>query len=230
MPDTFDTQHALQTAVSALPADKRRVPLGERKVDIKELYAMHHEIIRMLAMGHKPAAIAEHFGITPQTVSNTRNSALAKAKMRILQECRDAEHVKAATRSAQLMPKAMDLLERMLANGDFIAAVSPEAALKIIKTTAEFSGFQQAGKNGVTVNVNANGTQNNVTYAEDLAVVKAAVNTAKNEGIIDVEVEAEPLYDIDELTNLEAKGIDGGVSDDVKALLLESGYLDTVAI
>lgn len=91
-----------------------RVPTGERKYQIQELWDIHHEILRLLVIGWKPIDIAEHLGVTPTVVSYTRNSAIGRRHLGILEDSRDLEAVDVARRIQSLAPVAVDKLEEIL--------------------------------------------------------------------------------------------------------------------
>ena len=98
---------------------------SERKYDIKALWEKHAEITRQVVLGRTNVDIAESIGCTPQTVSNVRNSPLAKAKIETMSEQRDEETVSIAARIEQFAPVALGLLEEIV-NGKV-----PEASIAL---------------------------------------------------------------------------------------------------
>ena len=65
--------------------DRRFAEANGRKRQTNELCGMwerHHTIARLLALGRSNVEIAEVLNITPQTVSNTRNDPIVKAKIK----------------------------------------------------------------------------------------------------------------------------------------------------
>lgn len=197
-------------------ADRRRVAPQQKRYQLDELYAMHHEIIRLLAIGQKPEEIAELLHITTQTVSNVRNTTLARAKMQVLQQCRDREFAVATKRVTDLMPKALNLLEVLLKQGESIAGYDPSTALKIVDKTLGFAQFTQPKTNGVNLHLHQHGS-GGVT-AEDLAAVKKSTAAAVEEGAVECIVDAEYVEaDASQVAPTE-------LTDEVKELLLQDGF------
>jgi hypothetical protein len=95
--------------------DRRfKEPGMPRQWETKQLWDHHKEILRRLAMGQRSESIAADLGITTQTVSNTRNSALGRAKVTELQSARDAEATEIAKRIEEFAPVCLDLLEDVI--------------------------------------------------------------------------------------------------------------------
>jgi hypothetical protein len=177
---------------------------------------MHHEIIRLLSVGQKPEDIAALLHITTQTVSNVRNTTLARAKMQVLQQSRDKEFAVATKRVTDLMPKALDLLEVLLRQGESIAGYDPSTALKIVDKTLGFAQFTQPKTNGVNLHLHQHGG-GGVT-AEDLAAVKKSTAAAVAEGAVEITIEADYIEaDV-------AQVVPADVTDEVKELLLQDGF------
>jgi len=95
-----------------------------RKYDIKQLWELHHEILRRIALGQSNTEIAEDLGITPQTVSNTRNSPMGRAKLSEFEQEMDAETIDLNNRIMRFCPKAMDLLEDVVEGRDHEATIA----------------------------------------------------------------------------------------------------------
>lgn len=87
-----------------------RLPTGNRKYQIKEMWSIHHEITRMLLMGMKNVDIAKVLGIDPVTVSYTANSTIVQRQLSIMRGARDAHAVDCAARIKELAPKAVEIL------------------------------------------------------------------------------------------------------------------------
>lgn len=94
--------------------DMGRLPTGNRKYQIKEMWSIHHEITRMLLMGMKSVDIAKVLGIDPVTVSYTANSHLVQRQLSIMRGARDAHAVDCASRIKELAPKAVEILGDLL--------------------------------------------------------------------------------------------------------------------
>jgi len=99
--------------------DKRRVKDDKRKTyQIKQLWNLSNEILRLSVLGLKGKRIAEYLGCTPETVSNTINSDLGKAKLLTMRGARDAETIDVATEIKKMVPKALDTYEEILKADD----------------------------------------------------------------------------------------------------------------
>lgn len=98
------------------PVDKRLALPGTRKTwEPKRLYHNHHNIIRLIVLGLNNKEIAENCGVTPQLVSNIRNSELAQERINDLSERMDEKatditaQIKAgAEKAVKLLHKAVD--------------------------------------------------------------------------------------------------------------------------
>ena len=85
-----------------------------RQYNIKELWDKHREIARQLVLGGTNVSIAETLNITPQTVSNVRNSPIGQAELQRLHGARDEETVNIAKRIEEFAPVALELLEDIM--------------------------------------------------------------------------------------------------------------------
>jgi predicted transcriptional regulator len=106
--------------------DRRFVPNGTKQYEIKQLWDLHHEILRRVALGYQNTEIGQDLGITPQTVSNVRNSQLARGKLALMHQQMDEEALDIATRIQEFAPKALDLLEKII-EGEAGASLSIRA-------------------------------------------------------------------------------------------------------
>ena len=94
------------------PEDKRFRP--NKKYKVKQLWALHHEIKRRIVLGQNNVDIAEALNITPQTVSNTRNSPIVKEQINKIQQASDLEVTDIGSRIREFAPKALELLEGII--------------------------------------------------------------------------------------------------------------------
>lgn len=92
--------------------DKRFVE--HRRYNIKTVWEKHREISRQVILGRSNKEIASDLGITPQTVSNVRNSPLARAELEKLGEARDMDAKSIAQRIEEFAPVALELLENIV--------------------------------------------------------------------------------------------------------------------
>ena len=68
-----------------------RIPTGSRKYELKHLNERHLEILRFIARGFRNKDIAEALSVSRDTVSNVRNSEIAKPLLQALLKARDEE-------------------------------------------------------------------------------------------------------------------------------------------
>tara|TARA_R100001244_G_C5167115_1_gene131464 strand:- start:1939 stop:2535 length:597 start_codon:yes stop_codon:yes gene_type:complete len=93
------------------PADGRRNEDGSRVYEVKELHARQQAIARLSALGLSGKDIAEMVGCTPQTVSNSLNSAIVKNHVSELNSMRDQHVIDQAKELTDLTPKAIQELK-----------------------------------------------------------------------------------------------------------------------
>lgn len=93
----------------------RRFATNGRKYQIQRLWEIHHEICRMAILGMKSVNIATYLGITEATVSTCLNSAVVKQHLHIMRMARDASSIDVAKQIQELAPKALEVLEGVLA-------------------------------------------------------------------------------------------------------------------
>lgn len=87
---------------------------GNRKYSIQKIWDRHNEIIRLILLGQDNISIARELGVTPQNVSDVRNSPIVRERLEILQEERDASAVDISKRISRLAPKALDVMDEIL--------------------------------------------------------------------------------------------------------------------
>lgn len=92
--------------------DRRFVP--KRVYEIKSLWQNHEQMLRLVALGHSNEHIAQVCGVTPQTISNVRNSPVAKGKLAQLRESLDQEAIDIGARITEFAPTALKLLEEVI--------------------------------------------------------------------------------------------------------------------
>ena len=87
--------------------DKRRVPVGTRSWNIKQLWQRSHEIIRLSLTGMKNVEIAKVLNITPATVSATLNSELGREKISGMRKELDDNTINVSLEVSRLAEKAI---------------------------------------------------------------------------------------------------------------------------
>lgn len=94
--------------------DGRRNPDNSRKVNIKELWDLNHEILRLAVLGLKSKQIADYLGCTPATVSNTINSDIGKEKLAHMRGARDNDTVEVAEWIKEATQKSLKIYDQIL--------------------------------------------------------------------------------------------------------------------
>jgi hypothetical protein len=115
----------------------------KRQYEVKTLWEKHHSMLRMLALGHSNADIASAHGVTDQSVSNLRNSPVAKAKLLTLRETLDSEAIDIGARINEFAPVALKLLEDVI-SGEVEAPIAIRA--KYASTHLGRAGFGEVHK------------------------------------------------------------------------------------
>ncbi len=85
-----------------------------RRYNVQALWEKHHEILRQVVMGRSNVDIADAIGCTPQTISNLRNSPLAKEEIDRLSAGRDEAAMSVAQRIEEFAPVALELIENIV--------------------------------------------------------------------------------------------------------------------
>lgn len=149
---------------------------ASRQYNIKELWDKHREIARQLVLGGTNVSIAETLNITPQTVSNVRNSPLGQAELQRLHAGRDDEVVNIAKRIDEFAPIALELLE------DIMTGRQPGASVALRAKVA--SGHLARAGYGEVHKVHA---LHGYVTKNDLEEIKARAVGALHESVIDVQ-------------------------------------------
>jgi DNA-binding CsgD family transcriptional regulator len=128
--------------------DGRRNTTGAgKRFQVETLWSRHHEITRLALLGMKGVDIAAHLGISPVTVSYTLNSPIVKRQLEQLAAVRDLGAIDIAKQIADLAPRAVAVLEKMLDND------LPNISLKAAESILDRAGHAaiQRIKQDVTV-------------------------------------------------------------------------------
>mgnify|MGYP001598133093 FL=1 len=152
--------------------DARFVP--KRRYDVKALWERHHEIIRQVVLGRSNGEIAAELQITPQTVSNVRNSPLAQEHVQALSNARDNETVDIARRIEEFAPVALSLLEDIVSGRVDGASVALRA--KYASAHLGRAGYGEVHK--------VHALHGHVTGAELESIKARALNAARESGMI----------------------------------------------
>ena len=126
---------------------RRRLPGKPRKQDVKHLWDQHHSILRMLAAGMRAADIARELDVHVATVSNVRNSPLAKEQLGFLHASADIKTIDVMGKIREILPKCLEVLEEVIDNPSASDAIRTKNALALL----DRGGF------GPSRNVNVSG-------------------------------------------------------------------------
>ncbi|MFQ6609135.1 MAG: hypothetical protein ACE5EE_11505 [Fidelibacterota bacterium] len=94
-----------------------RLPSNNRRYEIEELQERHREILRRLALGQSAQEIARDLGITTAVVSYTKNSAIGRRELSIIQGARNSSAIRVSEQIKKIAPKALALLDSVLDRG-----------------------------------------------------------------------------------------------------------------
>lgn len=87
---------------------------NDRQYNIKTISQKHREMIRRLLLGQSNIEIAEALDVTPQTVSNVKNSPIVQEKLEHMQTILDAETLDVSVRIQQLSHDAVAVYQQLL--------------------------------------------------------------------------------------------------------------------
>ena len=93
---------------------------------VATMWESHHEIDRMILLGHSNVEVAASLGITKEQVSNVRNSPVVQEKLTIMKAARDVGAIDLSREIATLAPialqKVKEALETGMVNGKEVSA------------------------------------------------------------------------------------------------------------
>lgn len=112
----------------------------ERKWQPRELSELHHHILRLHMLGYRQQEIANKMGCTLATVSNALNCNLGRFHTSLIRSELDGTAVEAAKRIRELAPKAVQLIEDIMAD---------EAAPTSVRLRAAQDALDRAGLGAV---------------------------------------------------------------------------------
>lgn len=96
--------------------DRRKKPNNSR-YKITEMWEIHHEISRRLALGQSNVEIAEDLGVSKEMVSYTKNSPVVEEKVAIMRGAMDADTLDLGIRIKELAPLALEKVQEALEKG-----------------------------------------------------------------------------------------------------------------
>ncbi len=125
----------------SLPAISDRRKKTDRKYQIKELWHLHHEILRRTLLGQKGSEIAKELGCSVPVVSYTKNSAMGKRHLELMRGAADAEAVDVSERIKDMGAKAVALMEGLLNEAIDEAGVSFKDRMALAGEILDRAGF-----------------------------------------------------------------------------------------
>lgn len=87
--------------------------MKERKYNIKFMWDKHHEVKRLALLGCQNKEISELLGVTPQNISDIRNSPIFKDQMKVMEVARDSATIDVARAIIEEGPKNLELLTKV---------------------------------------------------------------------------------------------------------------------
>lgn len=147
-----------------------------RKLNLKRMWDLHHEIARRKLLGQKNTVIAQELGCTPQTVSNACNSPVVREKLLALRAERDANSTDIAKQIKELAPKALNILRGVIEDE------TDEIPLQI-KVKEANNLLDRAGYNPKT-NINHQHAHMYLTPEDITEIKKRAIEEGKRAGVV----------------------------------------------
>lgn len=163
-----------------------RLPEGNRKYQIKELWNRHEEINRRLLLGQKSKEIAKDLGISEATVSYTKNSKLAQKELGIMKAARDASSIDVAMQIKEIAPQALEILEEIMHGDETQQSLKAKVATDIL----DRAGYSPPKKVlGMTVHSHFTGDDIEKIKERAKMVGISNGNVVKDSEVIDAEVQ-----------------------------------------
>lgn len=119
-------------------------PMAEVDFSIKRIRATHHEVARLLAVGHKNVEVAAMTGYTPQTVSNLQNNPMFQELLAVYQSRRDDQVFSIARKLDSVAGLALEELADRLENTP--EEFTPSQLREIARDMADRVGYSPIKK------------------------------------------------------------------------------------
>lgn len=97
---------------------RRGDPENRKSFTVENIWNTHREIMRLALTGMKQADIARELGLTEVMVSYTLNSPVVKRQLDVMQAARDVDAIDVAKRIQEVAPRALEVLEELLEEGN----------------------------------------------------------------------------------------------------------------
>lgn len=95
------------------PGSSGRLPSGNRQKNIKRMHEGHHQMVRLMLLGMGNKEIASRLGVTPQNVSDVRNSPIVRERLALLSSAADAETVDLRAETIRIAGSSVKFLEEV---------------------------------------------------------------------------------------------------------------------
>jgi hypothetical protein len=157
--------------------DSRLKPQEFRKTwKVAQIWDLHYEIARRIALGEKSVDIAEALGVSAQTVSNVKRSPAIEKHVEVLRGAMDADTIDLGRRIQEIAPLALDLLEDVIkGNGDGQNA-SIGQRIKVADKHLDRAGYSPVRKfEGAMAHLTAEDIENIKERARNAGLVKRVV-------------------------------------------------------
>ena len=127
--------------------DLRRKPQQFRRTwKVSEMWDLHYEIARRLALNETNIDIANSLGISKQTVSNVKNSPIVERHVGVLRGAMDADTIDLGRRIQRDAPIAYDLLMEVIKGNGAGAAASLGLRVKVADKHLDRAGYSPVKK------------------------------------------------------------------------------------
>jgi len=156
------------------------LPETSRDCDAKKVMNLHHEILRLSALGMKGVDVAHLLSCTPQTVYNVTNSELGRGQLARLNGLRDDSAVDVGKRIQQIADVAVEVVA---------SAIEDEEAGLNLRVASAFKILDRAGHGPIQ---KIRGHMSHALFGkEELEEIKrnALMAARENGTVVDIEAE-----------------------------------------
>ena len=108
------------------------LPETTRDCDVQKVMNLHHEILRLSALGMKGVDVARMLSCTPQTVYNVTNGELGRRQLDKLHGLRDESAVDVGKRIQEISEMAVEVVAEAIENEETNINLRVAAAFKIL--------------------------------------------------------------------------------------------------
>jgi len=162
------------------------MPNEKRAYEISEIRENHLEIIRRVVLGEKNTEIAFALSMSPEQVSNIRNSEIVQAHIGILEAARDASTLDVSRQIAKVAPKALGILKATVDRTNKMVNEDPTFMPNSLQLNVAKDLLDRAGHGAIhrqhTITQNAQLTDDElIEIKRNVALAKSKANIANVE-------------------------------------------------